>query len=128
MDSVLMLVAMVAILSFTALCIYLIMLTVRVRDFLVTVEKDMKELTARSLPVLENLEVVTSRVKSITESLDDQMAAVRDSVTAVKTIADSIVEFERRVQERVEGPILETLGYAAAIVKGLRTFVQRLRS
>ena len=128
MDSVLMVVAMVAILSFTALCIYLIMLTVRVRDFLVTVEKDLKEVTARSLPVLENLEVVTSRVKGITESLDDQMTAVRDSVTSVKTIADNIVEFERRVQERVEGPILETLGYVAAIVKGLRTFVQHIRS
>jgi len=54
--------------------------------------------------------------------------AISESFASVKAIADNIVDMERRVQARVEGPLLESLGTVAAIIKGARTFVQRLRA
>jgi hypothetical protein len=78
--------------------------------------------------LLENMEFITARVKSITENIDDQVMTVRDSIASVKGIADNVVALERRIQERIEGPILDTVAFAAAIISGVRTLIERLRN
>jgi uncharacterized protein YoxC len=127
MDIVLTLALIIALLCLSAVCIYLIVVLVRVPDILNTVEKDLKELTARALPVLDNMEFITARVKSITDSIDDQVAIVRDSMGSIREVADNIVALERKVQERIEGPILDSVAFIAAVFKGVRTFVDRVR-
>ncbi len=128
MESFLVVAQIVALLCLSALCVYLIVVLLRVRDILTSVEKDLKEMTSRALPVLENVEFITARVKSISESIDDQVMIVRESISSVKQIADNVVELERRVQDRIEGPILDTVAFAAAIFKGVRTFIERVRA
>jgi len=118
----------IALLCVSAVCIYLITVLARVRDVLTNVERDIREMTARTVPVLENMEYITSRVKSITENIDDQVLMVRDSVGSIKEIADNVVALERKVQERLEGPILDTVAFVAAVFKGVRTFVDRVRA
>ncbi|MCC6397609.1 MAG: DUF948 domain-containing protein [Bacteroidetes bacterium] len=127
MELVLVIAQIVALLCLSALCIYMIVVLLRVRDIMANVEKDVKEITSRAVPVLENMEYITSRVKSITDSIDDQVAAVRESIGSIKMIAENVVDLERRVQERIEGPILETVGFVAAVFKGVRTFLDRVR-
>lgn len=130
MDSnpILVVVEIVALLCLSAVCVYLILVLVRLKDMLAGMEKDLKEITSRVLPVLENMEFITARVKSITESLDDQMMIVRDSIGSVREIADNIVAIERKVQERIEGPILDSVAFIAALLKGVRTFFERVRA
>jgi len=126
-ESLLVVAQILALLCLSALCIYLIVVLLRVRDILVNVEKDLKEMTSRALPVLENVEFITARVKSISESIDDQVLIVRESIASVKQVADNVVELERRVQDRIEGPILETVAFVSAVFKGVRTFMDRVR-
>ncbi len=128
METLLVVAQILALLCLSALCIYLIVVLLRVRSVLDGIEKDFKEMTTRAVPVLENMEFITSRVKSITESVDDQVLIVRESISSMKDVADNIVALERRVQERVEGPILDTIGFVAAVLKGVRTFVERVRA
>jgi uncharacterized protein YoxC len=128
METILVACQIFALLCLSALCIYLIVVLLRVREVLVSVEKDFKELTTRALPILENMEFITSRVKGIAENVDDQLNAVRESIASVKQVAMNVVDLERRVQERIEGPILESVALVAALFKGARTFVDRLRS
>ncbi len=111
----------------SVLCIYLITVLVRVRSILTVVEKDIKELTSKAIPVFENLEIITEKVKSVTESIDDQIQMVKHSIASIKEVADNIVSFERRVQERIEEPVLETVSVFASLFKGVRTFVERIR-
>jgi len=128
-DSVLLPIAqIVALLSVSAVCIYLIVVLIRVRDVLTAFERDMKEVTSRAIPVLENMEFITNRVRNITETIDDQVMIVQQSIGSMKEMADNIVALERKVQERVEGPILDTLGFVAAVLKGFRTFIDRVRA
>lgn len=117
-----------ALLAVTALCLYLIVVLARLKKVLGEIEKDVKELSVRALPILENTEYITSRMKSIAESIDDQVLTVRDSIASVRQVANNVVELERRIQERIEGPILDGLSYVAAIVKGVRAFAERIRS
>lgn len=128
MESVLVSAQILALLCLSALCVYLITVILRLRDLLGKVESDVKEITTRAVPVLDNVEYITNRLKSISDNVDDQVAMVRDSIGSVRGVADNIVALERQVQARVEGPILETVGLVAAVVKGLRAFAERVRS
>lgn len=128
MEPILVVAQIVALLCLSALCVFLIMVLLRVRDVLRNVEKDLKEMTSRALPVLENMEFITSRVKSITENIDDQVMIVRESMGSLRDVVDDVVALERKVQERIEGPILDTVAFVAAIFKGVRTFVERVRA
>jgi uncharacterized protein YoxC len=112
----------------SALAVYLIVVLVRVRSILLIVEDDLKELSARALPALDNIEAITEKVRNIADNVDEQVETLKISIDAMRTIAENIVDFERRVQERVEGPILETIGTIAALIKGVQAFVGRLRA
>ena len=120
--------AILALLCLSAVCVYLIVVLVRLKDVLSGMEKDLKEITSRVLPVLENMEFITARVKSITENIDDQVMMVRESIGSVREIADNIVAIERKMQERIEGPILDSVAFVAALFKGVRTFFDRVRA
>ena len=128
MDTLLVVAQVLALLCLSALCIYLIVILLRVRTVLIGIEKDFKEMTTRAVPVLENMEFITARLKSITENVDDQVMIARESISSIREVADNIVALERRVQERIEGPILDTVGFVAAVLKGVRTFVERVRA
>ncbi|MBM2845439.1 MAG: hypothetical protein HW407_751 [Bacteroidetes bacterium] len=127
MEPVLVIALIVALVCLSALCVYMILFLLRVREILTGIEKDFKEMSARALPVLDNMEYITSRVKSIADNIDDQVMIVRESIGSVKEIADDIVALEQKVQERIEGPILDTIAFVAALFKGVRTFVDRVR-
>ncbi len=82
MEPVLVIALIIALLCLSALCIYLIFVLARVRDILNGAEKDFKEMTSRAVPILENMEYITARVKSITENIDDQVMVVRESISS----------------------------------------------
>ena len=125
---VLVLFEIIALAALSVLCVYLITVIVRIRSILTVVEQDVRELASKALPVFENLEAITDKVKSITENIDEQVEVVCHSINSIREVADNIVDFERRVQGRLEEPFMETIGTVAAIFKGVRTFMARLRA
>jgi len=127
-DTVLALTQIIALACFSVLSVMLIVVLVRVKTLVVEVQEDLREIRSRSVPVLDNLEAITSKVRTISENIDEQVEGVRDSIASIRSVADDIVLLERRVQERVEGPVLDTVAYLVAIIKGLRTFIERVRA
>jgi len=127
-NTFLVIVEIIALLCLSSVCIYLLIVLVRLKDMLSGMEKDLKEITDRTLPVLDNMEFITARVKSITENIDDQVMTVRDAIGSVREISDNIVALERKVQEHIEGPILDSVAFVAAFIKGVRTFLDRVRA
>ena len=127
MEIILVIMQIVALGCLSALSVYLITVLIRVRGILTEVEHDFKEMSSKAIPVFENLEVITNKVRNVSENIDEQVEMVKNSIRSVKEIADSIVDFERRVQNRIEEPVLETVSVLAALFKGVRTFVDRIR-
>ncbi len=117
----------ILVLALTALAVYLVVVLTKVKAILGQIGTDVKEVSVRVIPVLENMEVITSKLRSITANIDDQMTIIKSSVQSIKEIADSIVEFERQVQERVEAPVLEVAGIVGSVVRGIAAFINRLR-
>ncbi len=127
MNNFLMFAQIILVLSLAGLAIYLVIVLAKVKTLLVQIESDVKNVSARVIPVLENMEVITSKLRSITANFDDQMTIVKSAVQSIKEIADSIVEFERRVQDRIEAPVLEVAGLLGSVVRGIAAFINRLR-
>lgn len=128
MEPILVIMLVIALGCLSALCIYLINFLIRLRTLLTDVEQNVRELTSRAIPVFENLEVITEKVKNVTESIDEQVEMAKQSIRSIKEVADNIVNFERRIQERIEEPVLETVSVFASFFRGVRTVVDRLRS
>lgn len=127
MNNLLMFAQIILAFSLAGLAIYLVIVLAKVKTLLVQIGSDVKNVSARVIPVLENMEVITSKLRSITANFDDQMTIVASSVQSIKEIADSIVEFERRVQDRIEAPVLEVAGLLGSVVRGIAAFINRLR-
>jgi uncharacterized protein YoxC len=115
-------------LSVIALCAFLVAFLVRLRGILQALEKDVRDVTTRAMPILDNVEVITDKVRNIADNIDDQVELVRDSINSIREIANNVVDLERRIQERIEEPVLETVGTIAAVLKGVRAFFVRLRA
>lgn len=128
MDTVLAITQIIALVCFSILSIILIVVLLRVKTLVIEAQENLREIRARSVPLLDNLEAITSKVRAISESVDEQVEGVREAITSIRGVAEDIVLLERRVQERVEGPVLDTVAYLVAIIKGLRTFIERVRA
>ena len=127
MELALMIAQILVLLSLACVAVYFVSVLMKARGILGSVENDIREVSIRAIPVLENLEVITAKLRSITENFDDQMVIVRDSVQSIRTITDNIVDFERRVQEQIEAPVLEVAGVVGSIVRTLSALISRFR-
>lgn len=121
METVLAFAQLIALLSVSALCIYLIVV-------LTQFKKDVSEFNQRSKPVLENLSVITEKLKSAATKIDEQADIVKDSLESIKSVADSVVMFEQRVQEQLEGPIMQVASVIGSTISGITAFFNRYRN
>ena len=112
----------VALLSASALCIYLIVVLVRLRELLTLIQKDLTEIGAKAKPVLENLQVITESLKSVSSKIDDHVGLVKGSLESVKNAADNIVAFEQRIQDSLEEPVLRRSTMVAAFVNRIASY------
>jgi len=126
-NTVLIIAEIVALVCLSALCVYLIVVLTRLRSLLVNLERDFKQFSDRAIPVLENVEVITGKFKTVAGSIEEEIGAIKQSMYSVRQIAENAVDFERRIQERIEAPVMETVATIAAVFKGVKTFLDRLK-
>jgi hypothetical protein len=119
-ETVLQFVQLIALVSLTALSIYLIVILSGLR-------RDVSEFVQRAKPVLENLAFITERLKSTAQKIDDHVDIVKSSLTSLKSVADNVLVLEERVQQRLEEPILQVASIIGAIVSSVGVFIDRFR-
>jgi uncharacterized protein YoxC len=127
-ETILIIAEIVALVCLVALCVYIIVVLSRLRIVLVNLERDLKAFAERGIPVLENLEDITTKFKNVATTIEQEVGAIKESMAAVQQIAENIVNFEKRVQERVEIPVMEAVSVISAVFKGVRTFFDQLRT
>ena len=127
METVLKLAQIVALFSVAALCMYLIVTLVRLKDVVLKLQKDISDLSTNAKPVLENLGVVMEKLKSITTKIDDQVNLVKGSLESLKQAADNVVRFEQQIQKQLEEPILRITSAFGGIVSRFASFFDRFR-
>ncbi|MCL5021494.1 MAG: hypothetical protein M1339_07550 [Bacteroidetes bacterium] len=128
MATVFLIVASVALLAIAAASLYSIVLMRDAKKVLNQLETSVREISETSRPLLENSGVITSKIRTIAESVDGEVGNVKGAVDSLVRSVEELVDLERRVKSRIEDPIMDTAGYLAAITKGIRTFLRVLKS
>lgn len=106
-------------LALAVLAVYLIFAIKKIVRSVEMIETNVDELQKKASPVLDNVNVITGEVKL-------QMGKVNDIVDSVKNTTDSIIEFEKKAQKQIEGPVFESLNLVTSIYTGIKTFFNRL--
>jgi hypothetical protein len=119
-ETVLQVAELAALLSLTALSIYLIVI-------LTGIKRDLAEFVMRAKLVLENLAFITERLKSTAQKIDDHVDIVKSSLNSLKSVADNVLVLEERVQQRIEEPILQVASILGTIVSSVGMFFERFR-
>lgn len=120
METVLQFVQLIALISLTALSIYLIVI-------LSGLKRDVSDFVQRAKPVMENLAFITEKLKSTAQKIDDHVDIVKSSLNSLKSVADNVLVLEERVQQRLEEPILQVASILGAIVSSVGVFFDRFR-
>jgi uncharacterized protein YoxC len=121
-DDVIKFAQALALLSASALCLYLIVVLVRLKKLLESLQRDISDIARGLKPVLENLAVITERFKAISEKVNDQVEAFHTIFSSFRRIADNVIRFEERVQERLEEPLYRVTSMFGGLVGRLASF------
>ncbi len=116
MDELIKIAEALALLSASALCIYLIVVLVRLNSLLESLQRDFAELAKALKPVLENLTIITERFKSISAKIDDQVRMFHTTFDALRRIVDNVVYFEERIQQRLEEPFVKVTSILSGLI------------
>ena len=92
--------------SASALCIYLIIVLVRFKVFLQVLQIELIDLNKNLKPILENLNVVTDKLRLITTKVEDQVDIIHGVFLAFRRITENITRLEERFQLRLEEPLM----------------------
>ncbi len=117
----------IAALCFIWVCYTLVQIFRRMEQSLRNVEREVHTMTVRTLPVLENMEAITTKVRSVTDNIDEQMKLVRNTLSAVRRSMEDIIDFKQRIQHQLEAPAMETASFLSGMLKGVKTFFNVLQ-
>jgi uncharacterized protein YoxC len=109
------------------LAVYAVIVLAKVKSILGHVETEVKGVSVRVTPVLENLEVITSKLRSIADNVDEEISIVKRSVQSLQDITGTVVDFERRILDKIETPVLDVAGTLGAVIKVVASILKRLR-
>ncbi|MBP6673251.1 MAG: hypothetical protein KA247_08880 [Bacteroidetes bacterium] len=125
METFLLIAQILVLLLLSGVAIYAMVVLVRLRDLLMTVDTNLKQVASKAMPTLDNLEAITSKIRNIVENFDEQIAVLKSSVDTLKGVADNVAAFERRVQDAIESPIMEVMNTVGGIIRGFTSFFNR---
>jgi uncharacterized protein YoxC len=119
-ETVLQCAQVIALISLAALCIYLIVILSDVR-------RDLAEFIQGIKPVMENLAFITEKLRSVAQKIDDDVDLVKNSLTSLKSAANTLFVLEKRVQQQVEEPIRRVASTIGTLAGSVGVFLDRFR-
>ncbi len=125
MENFLTIAQIIVLLLLSGVAIYAIVVLAKLRDLIGTIDTNLKHVAIRIIPTLENLEVITKKIRVIVENFDEQIAMLKSSVETLKGVADNVAAFERRVQDAIESPIMEVMNSLGGVIRGFTSFFNR---
>jgi uncharacterized protein YoxC len=111
--------------SASALCIYLIVVLVRFKAFLQVLQIEFIDLNKNLKPILENLNVVTDKLRLITTKVEDQVDIIHGVFLAFRRITENITRLEEHFQQRLEEPLMRVGALFGNIINRVASLFMR---
>ena len=134
METLLTVCAVIGIIAFVAVCIYAVNMMRRVSDFMLDVSSavdEMKRLAAevnRSLPsTFASIQTTTSQATLTLRNMDTQLEQLGEGVSQFTQVGKRINMLESRLQEKVEGPLMQAASVVSGVSKAINAFIGGMR-
>ena len=111
--------------SASAVCIYLIVVLVRFKEFLQVLQIELIDLNKNLKPILENLNAVTDKLRLITTKVEDQVDMIHGVFLAFRRITENITRLEERFQQRLEEPLMRVGAMFGNIINRVASLFMR---
>jgi uncharacterized protein YoxC len=109
-------------LSASTLCVYLIVVLVRVNKLIDVLQRELVDLNKNLKPILENLNVISEKLRQIASKIDDQVNMVHGVFVAFRRITDNITRFEEQFQRRLEEPLMRVSSLFGNIISKVASY------
>ncbi len=86
--------------------------------------KDFSEIKPKVMESIVKLNLLADNVNSVVTKVNENVDVLGTVVDRVKDTADSILEFEKKIQNTIEPPVMDTLNTITAVSVGVKTFVE----
>jgi hypothetical protein len=92
------------------------------------VQKDLNNFKIKLEPLIDDSLQLVKKLNVISDKVEDNIDVVKTTVLKIKDATDKVIEFEQNLQNKIEIPVLDTINTYTAIVKGVKTFFDKLRT
>ncbi|MDP2304345.1 MAG: hypothetical protein Q8N03_18200 [Ignavibacteria bacterium] len=117
----------VLLISATALCVFLIIFLKDLSKSVSEMQTDIHRIADQINPLLESLQSLSNSVIIVSDEVKSQLSKTKWIVDEAKSKVESILNFERKVMEKVDSPLQDLLSNLNAIKRGVITFFEALR-
>jgi len=121
----------IIIMLFIGLVVLLLGVIKSMKKITETIEKFSKDFTDVKPKIYETVDKINSlsdNVSTIVKKVNENVDVLGTVMDKVKDTADSIIEFEKKIQSQIEPPVMETLNTITAVSVGIKTFMDKWKS
>jgi|APHig6443717817_1056837.scaffolds.fasta_scaffold62626_2 uncharacterized protein YoxC len=115
----------ILILTATALCLFVIVSLKKMNQQIEQLQKDVKQVVEKTIPVLNNINEVTIRVNRVVSEVEDYWDEIDHSIRKIK---DKVSNFTSlKLLSDVESPTVDFIKNLKALSKGVSAFWREFR-
>lgn len=89
---------------------------------------EVKDIKVKLNPAIENFQLLSENLNSVILAVKDNVDLLRGSVNKINSVVDELVEFEKKVQSKIEPPVMETANTIFAVSAGIKTFFESYKN
>ena len=112
----------ILLLAASALCVFLIIYFNRITKSITRIENNIQNFTTEIKPLIETTTALSNNINEITKGAKAQLDITKSIVTDVKDRVDTILNYEEKIREGIEGPVFGLVKNLSAIANGIETF------
>lgn len=120
----------IQIILFIAFIILVFVLTGAVKKLMLKVDSlndEFANFKVKVDPLIEDSKQLVRRLNAISEKVEGNIDSVRETVDKMRGVIDEVIDFKKRLQEKIEVPLKDTIAFYASVVKGVKVFFEKLR-
>ena len=112
----------ILLLAASALCVFLIIYFNRITKSITRIENNIQNFTTEIKPLIETTTALSNNINEITKGAKGQLDITKSIVADVKDRVDTILNYEEKIREGIEGPVFGLVKNLSAIANGIETF------
>lgn len=134
MNPFLIVVAIIALGAFAAMCISIIGFLGKAKSFLdvtsyslQSLQRTVDELSRRIEPTIELTNLTLKKTTDTLDRVDTQLDVLNGTVRNVDEMVTRVTTLQKKVQEKVEDPILKTATFISGVSKAVQAVTEALK-